>query len=203
MRRRRFIAVSGVIVLALATTIGLVKPWLKARQTTSRWMAVGAIVTCNNYGEVETLLALDGFDTALLSRLADSESMLYLVLADARISDHETTVLQTLKHLRSLGISRTAITDESIKNFAQLPRLETLVLDDTSITDASLPALEGMKHLKYLNIRRTLISACGWWSLRQKMPGTKVSWEARRANSVFRAGTNQGTRCASLETKRI
>lgn len=179
VRNSRWIVAIATSVVAVATAVWLLQPCYRARQTIAKWGAAGAVVSCDDHGEVELLLALNGFDPESLNLLKNSNSIHILVLADTRTSDVHVTALKELRHLRSLCVSRTGITNLSLADFAALPRLETLVLDDTSVSDAGLPVLRGMQNLRHLSIRRTSISVDGLNELRQDLPDTEIAWEAR------------------------
>ncbi|GEM_PF-3086124 len=69
--------------------------------------------------------------------------------------------LKELKHLDSLSLSFTGLTDERLKHLEGLNNLQTLFLQNPEITDAGLVHLRGLVQLNHLDLGSTKISDAG------------------------------------------
>ncbi len=96
--------------------------------------------------------------------LADSSPLLSV---DFRLTGEEATdekigsigVVGT--NIAHLDLSKTAITDEALKNVSELERLIKLDLHQTKVGDAGLGNLKGLKNLQYLNLYGTEVTDAG------------------------------------------
>ncbi len=96
----------------------------------------------------------------LLPKLED------LTLIGGKISDKGAlAILPSLKQLKRLTLSDTAITDNGLKALASLTKLEALLLP-SGITDRGIAALISLVSLKELDLTRTLVSDRGLETLR-------------------------------------
>jgi serine/threonine protein kinase len=66
------------------------------------------------------------------------------------------------------------LTDDGLKNLAQLKRLGSLFIRDTQISDAGLVHLRGVKTLLHLEIQGTRVTDEGVKSLQQALPQCKI-----------------------------
>ncbi len=86
----------------------------------------------------------------------------------AWLSDHRTT----LTSLKSLDLTRSAITDAGLQHVAAFPGLRELDLSETKITMSGLAMLERLPELEWLGLRGTSI---GWLGrTRLKMKNSKL-----------------------------
>lgn len=122
----------------------------------------------------------------------------------SEVSDAGAAQLANLKQLRSLHISGSKITDESLKVFGSLPLLEELSLQfndftdeglkhladlkrlkslwicrragdrPDSITDAGIESLVGLTQLEELGVQDTAVTAAGVQLLAKELPNCKV-----------------------------
>jgi hypothetical protein len=81
-----------------------------------------------------------------------------LDLSFCRFSAGGLKSLTALQNLRSLGLSQTKVTDETMEWVAQLPRLESLSLEYTPVSDAGFARLTGLASLAELHLDHTEIT---------------------------------------------
>ncbi len=90
-----------------------------------------------------------------------------LVSVDFRLTGEEATdekvgsIAKIGDHVAHLDLSKTAITDASLAQVAELKRLVRLDLHQTKIGDASISQLKGLSNLRYLNLYGTEVSDAG------------------------------------------
>jgi hypothetical protein len=75
-------------------------------------------------------------------------------------------------------VGATRITDDGLKNVADLRTLERLLLSDTDITDAGLLHLEGLSAATSITLARTKVTAAGVRRLQAALPNCKISPDA-------------------------
>lgn len=88
--------------------------------------------------------------------------------------------LRALKHLDTLSLNGTQITDDTLADLTKTP-VETLFLQRTSVTDKSLPRLYGWPRLMHLDVTNTLVTDEGISRFKQyavngKSKSMKLSW---------------------------
>jgi hypothetical protein len=88
----------------------------------------------------------------------------------AWLSDHRTT----LTGLRSLDLTRSALTDAGLQHLASLPALRELDLSETKITTAGLVVLGRLPELEWLGLRNTGVGLMGRMKLKLKYPKLQV-----------------------------
>ena len=86
--------------------------------------------------------------------------------SDSQITDAGVSRLTGLKHLKSLGLSRTPVSDSSLAHLGTMSNLESLFLDKTQISDASLANLGRLTTLRKLSLANTLVTEDGLAHLR-------------------------------------
>ncbi len=82
-------------------------------------------------------------------------------LTDGKVGDKHLAPLKQLKHVHSLNLRGTEITDGGLASIAGLTSLERLHLEKTKVTDAGLAHLKGLANLQYLNIYGTAVTDAG------------------------------------------
>lgn len=98
----------------------------------------------------------------LLAELQGLDSLQVLNLDHSPISNEAVASIGVLPDLRSLSLTRTAITDEAIETIvAQFPNLTYLRLDETMISDRGLKPLSELGRLRELSLYRTRVSDPG------------------------------------------
>jgi hypothetical protein len=90
-----------------------------------------------------------------------------LILFKANISDESLSEIRQMPRLTVLNLAGTQITDSGLEHLARLTSLETLSLSDTPITDEGLKHLGGLNRLQTLSLQNTAITDAGLESLRQ------------------------------------
>ena len=122
-RRRKFVFV-GVIATAMLALVAIYgTPVLRRWSVERSWAEHGATVTCNEHGEVETLVAHFApaeFDRSSLKNIRGSQSLEVLVLMYSPVTDDDMQYLQDLPQLRSLAINGTRVTDRGVAEIVGL-----------------------------------------------------------------------------------
>ncbi len=84
--------------------------------------------------------------------------------------------LRELRSLHTLHLCKSEVPmNYTLKQLADLTKLQTLCLYQTHIRDAGLPHLEGLTNLKSLDLRGTRVSIDGILRLQQALPNCKIS----------------------------
>ncbi len=86
--------------------------------------------------------------------IAKLTHLVHLDLSDTNFTDEQLKQLHGLKRLKSIVLNRTRVTDEGLKEIAQLP-IETLNLRATDITPAGLETIGQMETLQVLDLSET------------------------------------------------
>jgi Leucine Rich Repeat (LRR) protein len=101
-----------------------------------------------------------------------------------------TNVLCLFHNLRSLDLSGTHVSDDDLQSLTRLKHIETLLLADTDVTNGAMRWVVDMPRLKRLSLQRTSITDVGLLALMQQhsllqldIDGTCVS---RKAIEQFR-----------------
>ncbi|MCA9804619.1 MAG: protein kinase [Cyanobacteria bacterium HKST-UBA02] len=115
---------------------------------------------------MKSLFRLDIRDAGLTDRDAVETSRL-TGLAALRLKDEKMitdataqAICPKLKNLALLDLSGTTISDESMKSFASLEKLQALMLDSTAVTDRGLEMLEGTP-AGAIYLRNTAVTPAG------------------------------------------
>lgn len=112
------------------------------------------------------LVEIDGLTDEALPYIAKINSLTYLNLGDAWITDAGVKHLVNLKNLTELDLGWTKdVTDAALAELAQLTNLESLGLGGTKITDSGLKHLQKLPRLKQLRIGATQITDSGLMEL--------------------------------------
>jgi hypothetical protein len=111
---------------------------------------------------------------AYLSDLSDLHA---LGLWKTRVGDGGLQCLLAHRHLKSLVLDETDITDQDLAYLRAMTDMEEwLGLTDTRISDVGLENLVGMKRLRSLNLLRTKATADGVRKLKAALPNTLISF---------------------------
>jgi len=87
------------------------------------------------------------------------------------LSDHRTT----LTSLKSLDLTRSAVTDAGVQHLAAFPALKELNLSETKITAAGLVVLDRLPDLEWLGLKGTSIGFIARMKLKVKFPKLEVA----------------------------
>jgi Leucine-rich repeat (LRR) protein len=85
-------------------------------------------------------------------------------------------LLNELRSLTDLDLSRTNTDDTIAPALATLVQLESLDLSFTHVTDESLVHLMGLRKLWKLDLGGTLVSKGGVETIQRALPDTSVQW---------------------------
>jgi hypothetical protein len=102
---------------------------------------------------------------------------IFMIFAEdcVRLDDHAVMAIAGLKHVESLDLNNTAITDDGLTSVATLTDLSLLDLEGTKITDSGLLKLRRLKNLGVLNVEKTGITDAGKKSFKEAMPYCAIS----------------------------
>lgn len=84
--------------------------------------------------------------------------------------------LRGLTQLKELGLGKTSIDDDSLRDFLPLPSLEYLDIDHTFVSERSLTILSACTTLRSLGLYGTDWSAEAIQSLREALPGCDIGF---------------------------
>ncbi|HZI25738.1 MAG TPA: c-type cytochrome domain-containing protein, partial [Chryseolinea sp.] len=127
-----------------------------------------------NYLSVSFVNAQSATDADLQLLLALKDQLLWLNLANTRISNKGIEIIAQLKALRQLYLNNTQITDNGVKHLISLADLTYLNLVGTGISDEGLLYLSEMPKLKNIFVYQTKISANGVQLFSKKSTETRV-----------------------------
>ncbi len=103
-----------------------------------------------------------------LERLGPSVDFRDLDLAgNPQVNDTFCARLSDYRSLVRLGLSKTPISDDSVRKLAWMGRLESLDLSQTNVSDAIFTMLAGASSLKELNVTGTKCTAQGLADFRE------------------------------------
>ena len=116
-----------------------------------------------------------------LPDIAELDGCIILELSRSRVTNRTLRHLRRLSRLRMLDLSETAIDDNGLTYIAELHSLQFFDLGMTSITDAGIEKLSSLKNLSDLGIRGTHVTDEGVEKLKLVLPECKISrqWPRR------------------------
>jgi len=159
------------VAIAVATLVGIsVIVWPLNDANPDRQLAAAGAKLC--FANDETLLVganLEGEDVGdeLVRVAAGIPSLLFLSLADTRVTQRGIESLQSLPKLWALNLSRTRWTFEALNAIGSLPALKDLRLDGCEwVNDDQLPRIASIKNLESLSLAETSVTAAGIEHLR-------------------------------------
>ena len=120
-------------------------------------------------------------DEGLIAAISDNKKMIDFRLYDMEaITDKTGEILGKISTLRTLELRKTGQTDETLKQAAKLPRLESIIIGDNgNFTDAGLVVLGECKSLKTIEVKNiTGITDHGIKEFQAKYPIIKVTKSA-------------------------
>ena len=109
-------------------------------------------------------------DASLAALTGVAQQVLWLDLANTRVSDGGMAVVATLPNLTRLHLQHTAVGDGGVGLLAGLQRLEYLNLYGTAVTDQALVPLSSLKRLRALYVWKTGVTAAGVSTLQAALP---------------------------------
>ncbi len=120
-----------------------------------------------------------------LAAIAGLKHLLSLHLGGTDVSDGGLSHLAGLTSLKRLHLEKTKVSDGGLAHLARLENLAYLNLYQTGVTDSGLPHLEGLKSLKKLYLWQTQVTPEGVEKLQKALPGCDidVGWDEPEAQS--------------------
>ena len=94
-----------------------------------------------------------------------------LDLASLRTTDAAASYLKGLDHLEWLSLNGSDVSDEILRQIADLPRLTLLNLNNTSISDKGLAYLAKSRQLQTLHLANTHVTEAGVTRLKHSLGG--------------------------------
>ena len=176
-RRRWFlIGCTGVVVLVLATAIGLFttyRVWCGKRQAQQR-AAVAKVEALGGRAQ-HTLSSFS--QLAILLESGDAPNV--IMLNERGLTDDDLVLFESAPTTRGLFLFKNQLTDKGLIHLKDLHELETLHLRrNGAITDAGLAHLENLKNLKVVYLMGTSVTLTGVNKLQAKLPNAKIPHSA-------------------------
>ena len=102
----------------------------------------------------------------------------YIHLTKSQITDESLRIFGTMPQLNGLCLEENSFTDKGLVQRKDLHRLQELYvgLGETNITDASVDSLMGLTNLKMLDLQKTKVTPEAVEKLKAAIPGLKV-WD--------------------------
>lgn len=113
-------------------------------------------------------------DALLLQKI--SPQVMWLVLADTKITDAGLEFLKSCSNITRLNLKNTSITNASISLIVQFKKLEYLNIVGTKIDDAGLLSLDPASTLKKIFCWRSGITTNGVMAFQKKYPNIKIDF---------------------------
>lgn len=118
------------------------------------------------------------FDDRALAQLRAFPEVEYLDVGYTLSTDQGLEALGRsghMRHLKSLELSHTKVTDRDLVHLTGFPALTRLYLDGTAITDAGVAILGQLENLRSLDVEDTSITASGIQAIRRANPRINLS----------------------------
>ena len=96
-----------------------------------------------------------------------------VVLQGDDVADGDLQHLQSLRHVQTLALGDTKVTDDGMRHLQGLPLCQ-LILWGGHITDVGLVRLQTLKHLVFLNVKNTMVSEEGLAALKKAIPNLRI-----------------------------
>jgi hypothetical protein len=113
-----------------------------------------------------------------LSIRQDSSAVFGIQCRNRSITDDSLFYLQAFREeLTVIGLERTQVSDNGLRQLMDMPKLDNVDLTNTSITDAGLEFLSKIKTLEYLHVEGTRVTANGISQVRSALPNCEVAWD--------------------------
>jgi Leucine-rich repeat (LRR) protein len=93
-----------------------------------------------------------------------------LILSSSQITDQGLETLTAFPHLEQLVLAGSQITDGGLEQIAQLKSLKSLNLSDTNIGDAGIAHLKSLSGLEQLYLNNTQVTRAGVQQLKEALP---------------------------------
>jgi hypothetical protein len=117
-------------------------------------------------------------DAPLLQKI--SPQVMWLVLADTKITDAGLEALKSCANITKLNLKNTSITNASISLIGQFKKLEYLNIVGTKIDDAGLLNLTPAPSLKKIFCWRSGITTNGVMAFQQKYPNIEIDFGEKK-----------------------
>ena len=117
-------------------------------------------------------------DAPLLQKI--SPQVMWLVLADTKITDAGLELLKSCSNITRLNLKNTSITNASISLIGQFKKLEYLNIVGTKIDDAGLLSLTPAPTLKKIFCWRSGITTNGLMAFQKKYPSIEIDFGEKK-----------------------
>ena len=138
------------------------------------------LVQDTNLLDVEFQLAGPTITDAQVAMLVPlGEHVMWLNLANTKVTDSGLASLEPLKNLQRLHLEKTQVTDAGLAHLKGLANLQYLNLYGTAVTDAGIAQLADLKNLKELYVWQSKVSEAGAQSLHKQLPAlvVNIGWQ--------------------------
>lgn len=137
-------------------------------------VAVSPVAQGSNYLQV-SFAASDTVTPQQLQLLQQiSQQVIWLKLGGTSVTDEQLKDIAQLKSITRLSLEKTAITDRGLAYLNTLIHTGYLNLSFTGITDNGLQKLTGLKNLRQLYLFGTPVTAGGYPAVKKMFPGAKA-----------------------------
>jgi Leucine Rich Repeat (LRR) protein len=169
--------VLGIAVVAVLWTLVVLNHYRES------WKALRAVELHDGRVIYEWQVDRDGRIVCSADEAVPSRSVFLLVLGrdprldlrriwgvsfeGSRIQDAELQLLRSFPNLRSVDLRKTEITDQGLRNVANIKSIEFLSLQHTEIGDGAVPYLSQLPRLRNLDLRGSRITRNGVDQLRE------------------------------------
>ncbi|MBS0202262.1 MAG: hypothetical protein JSS49_05125 [Planctomycetes bacterium] len=169
-RWRVRIVIAALLVAATMLGIVIINHRTHQRQFLLRqkFLALGGFVSFKNFGP--TLPHIGKVWAAGYFARVQAVQLENVAVPPGLLSE-----LKSLKHLDTISLAQTHLSDADLKEFQDIRSLVSLSLSRNQITDAGLENLKGLPNLRQLILEDTLTTAEGRASLRKVLPKCKIT----------------------------
>ena len=156
-------------------------------------------VGCSDYGILEG----DNPQIIALKRLGAKVQYgmpggYYIELQNTGVDDDDLIHFEELPEVLTVDLSATNITDEGLHHLVTGPKhLKSLILDETDITDAGIEILKGLQGITSLSLSGTGITDAGLAHLKESLPRL-ASIKLMRCKAISDAGLRSLAEVRSL-----
>ena len=133
-----------------------------------------------NLLNIDKTFSLDLSGTSVSAKgikyLADLPLFTFVLNRNPKIDDKIAEHLIRLKHLDTLSLQETGISDGTIKSITNLQSLRKLNLNHTAITSNSILHLAKL-NIQHLNVKNTVFDKTAVMKLHNSLPNCEITWD--------------------------
>ncbi|MCI0640424.1 MAG: sigma-70 family RNA polymerase sigma factor [Gemmataceae bacterium] len=120
-------------------------------------------------GEEKALTAVGKYGGVVRDRKQPHHPIVSLMLAGAPVTDDDVRQFDGLEKLESLNLQKTSITDVALRHLRPHKQLKSLSLAETSVSDEGLKQLRQLTALESLDLRKTRVTDAGLCLLKENV----------------------------------